>query len=126
MRAAVVVLAALAAGVLGYGWWRTETHATFSMSFSEKAAPIRYRQVLNAQVVFSIHLLQSSREHIQENVAAALHQALDHGCASVRETSPARPPFSPGASERGLVSGSTTSIGVAPVAFLSRLPAVPA
>jgi len=36
MRAAVVVLAALAAGVLGYGWWRTETHATFSMTLFGK------------------------------------------------------------------------------------------
>lgn len=48
---AVIVIVGLIAGVLGYGWWHSGSHATFHMVIAEKAAD-RHRQVLNAQVVF--------------------------------------------------------------------------
>lgn len=53
MRTAIAIFVALAAGVLGYGWWHTATHATFHLSLPDKAPADRYgRGVLNAQLVF--------------------------------------------------------------------------
>ena len=50
MRSFLTLALAIAAGVLGYGYWHAETHATFHMLLNEKTASGRFGQVLNAQL----------------------------------------------------------------------------
>lgn len=52
MRAAIIVVAGLAAGVLGYGWWHVTTHATFHVHLTEKTPGGKFGQVLNAELAF--------------------------------------------------------------------------
>jgi hypothetical protein len=52
VREALVLFIGIAAGVLGYGYWHTENHATFYMSVTERTPAGRYGQVLNAQLEF--------------------------------------------------------------------------
>jgi hypothetical protein len=52
MRIFFVLLAGLAAGVLGYGWWHSTTHATFNVTLRDAAAKDAYGSVKGAELAF--------------------------------------------------------------------------
>ena len=52
MRTAIVIIIGLAAGILGYGWWHSSTHATFNVSLRDVAAKDAYRTVKGAELAF--------------------------------------------------------------------------
>jgi len=53
MRAVIAILIGLVAGVLGYGYWHTSTHATIHVTLSDAAAPKEtYGRVSSVQLAF--------------------------------------------------------------------------
>ena len=52
MRTAIVIIIGLAAGILGYGWWHSATHATFNVTLRDAAAKETYGSVKGAELAF--------------------------------------------------------------------------
>ena len=52
MRAVVLLLAGVALGVLGYGWWHAATHATFNITLRDVAAKDGFGPVKGARLAF--------------------------------------------------------------------------
>jgi hypothetical protein len=52
MRVAAVIVIGLVAGVLGYGWWHSSTHANFNVSLRDVAAKDIYGTVKGAELAF--------------------------------------------------------------------------
>ena len=50
--AIVLIVAGLATGVLGYGWWHSATHATFHVTLRDAAAKEKFGFVKGAQLAF--------------------------------------------------------------------------
>ena len=50
MRAVILLLAGLALGVLGYGWWHAATHATLNVTLSDAAAKDKFGPVKGARL----------------------------------------------------------------------------
>jgi hypothetical protein len=52
MRAALVIVIGLIAGVLGYGYWHRGSHATLTVVLTDSSKKERDGRVLNAELVF--------------------------------------------------------------------------
>jgi hypothetical protein len=52
MRLVIALVAGIAAGVLGYGWWHAATHATFYLALTDAATREKFGQVKDAQLLF--------------------------------------------------------------------------
>jgi len=52
VRAAIVILVGLAAGVFGYGYWHRDSHATLTVVLTDSSKKERDGRVLKAELVF--------------------------------------------------------------------------
>lgn len=79
--AIAIVLAGLAAGVLGYGWWHTARHATFHLTLRDAAEPRKFEQLKGAQLAFldeSGRVLARGKTDEKHGVAWVAHPAAGY------------------------------------------------